>query len=153
MLEKNYYNVFFIAGKTLFISSLFLLWVYMCFQFSSVQSLSRVWLFATPWAVAHQSSLSITNSWNLLKLMSKESVMRSSHLIFCVPLSSCLQSFPASWSLPMSQFYASGGQSNWNFNFIISPSNEYSELISFRMDRLDILAVQGFYLDTVFFAL
>ena len=76
------------------------------FQFSSVQSLSRVQLFANPWTAVCQASLSITNFWSLLKLMSKESVMPSNHLILCVPLYSCLQSFPASWSFPMSQFYA-----------------------------------------------
>ena len=69
-------------------------------QFSSVQSLSRVRLFATPWTAAPQASLSITNSWSLLKLMSLEFVMPSNHLILCHPFSSCLQSFPASGSLP-----------------------------------------------------
>ena len=77
---------------------------------SSVQSLSRVWLFGTPWTAAHQAALSIINSWNLLKLMSIESVMPSNHLILCVPFLSCLQSFPASGSFPVSQFFASGGQ-------------------------------------------
>ena len=75
---------------------------------SSVQSLSRVQLFVTPWTAARQASFSITNSQNLLKLMSTELVMPSYHLI---PFSSCLQSFPASGSFPMSQFFASGGQS------------------------------------------
>ena len=75
-------------------------------QFSSVQSLSCVHLFATPWTAAHQASLSITNSQSLLKLMSIESVMPSNHLILCHPL----QSFPASASFQMSQFFASGGQ-------------------------------------------
>ena len=78
---------------------------------SSVQSLSRVQLFATPWIAARQVSLSITNSRSSPKLMSIESVMPSSHLILCHPLSSCLQSFPASGSFPMSQFFTSGGQS------------------------------------------
>ena len=80
-------------------------------QFSSVQSLSRVRLFVTPWTAAHQASLSITNSWSLLKLMSITSVMPSSHLIFCYPLLLLLQSFPASGSFQMSQFFESGGQS------------------------------------------
>ena len=80
-------------------------------QFHSVQSLSHVRLFATPWTAAHQASLSITNSRSLLKLKSIESVMPSSHLILCRPLPSCLQSFPASGSFPMSQFFASGCQS------------------------------------------
>ena len=77
----------------------------------SVQSLSRVQLFVNPWTAARQASLSITNSQSLLKLMSIESVMPSSPLILCHPLSSCLQSFPASGSFPMSQFFTSGGQS------------------------------------------
>ena len=80
-------------------------------MFSSVQLLSRVWLFATPLTAACQTSLSITNSWSLLKHMPIESVMPSNHLILCWPFSSHLQSFPASESFPMSQFFASGGQS------------------------------------------
>ena len=79
-------------------------------QFSSVQSLSRVWLLMTWWTAALQASLSITNSWRVLKLMSIESVIPSNHLILCRP-SSCLQSFPASGSFLMSQLFASGGQS------------------------------------------
>ena len=77
----------------------------------SVQSLSHVQLFVTPWTAARQASLSITNYRSLLKLMSIESVMPSNHLILCRPFSSCPQSFPASGSFPMSQFFASGGQS------------------------------------------
>ena len=73
--------------------------------------LSRVWLFVAPWTAARQDSLSITNSWSLLKLMSIELVMPSNHLILCPPFFSCLQSFSASASFPMSQFFASGGQS------------------------------------------
>ena len=80
-------------------------------QFSSVQSLSCVRLFATPGTTACQASLSITNSQSLPKLMSIESVMPSNHLISVVPFSSCPQSFPASGSFPMSQLFASGGQS------------------------------------------
>ena len=78
---------------------------------SSVQSLSRVQLFATPWIAARQASLSITNSWSLLKLMPIESVMPSSHLTSVVPFSSCPQSLPASGSFPMNQLFARGGQS------------------------------------------
>ena len=85
-----------------------------------------------------QASLSITNFQSLRKLMSIESVMPSNHLILCHPLSSHIQSFPASGSLPMSQFFASGGQS-----IDASAANEYSGLISFRMDWLDLRAVQG----------
>ena len=79
-------------------------------QFSSVQPLSHVQLFVTPWTAAHQASLSITNSWSLLKLLPIESVMTSNHLILCHPFFSRLQSFPASGSFPMSQLFASGGQ-------------------------------------------
>ena len=76
-----------------------------------VQLLSHVQLFATPWTVPHKASLSFTISWSLLKLMSFESVMPSNHLILCRPLSSCLQSFPASEYFPMSRLFASGGPS------------------------------------------
>ena len=79
-------------------------------QFSSVQSISRVWLFVTPWITARQASLSITNSRSLLKLMSIESMMPSSHLIFCHPLLLLPQSLPASGSFPMSQLFTWGGQ-------------------------------------------
>ena len=81
-------------------------------QLNSIQLLSHVWLFVTSWTAAHQASLSITNSWGLLKLMSIKSVMPSNHLIIlCVPFSSHLQSFPALESFLMSQFFTSGGQS------------------------------------------
>ena len=78
---------------------------------SSVRSVSHIWLFVTPWTAACQASLSVTNSWSLLKLMSIELVMPSNHLILCHPFSSRLQSFPASGSFLMSYFFASGGQS------------------------------------------
>ena len=110
--------------------------------FSLVQFLSRVWLSVTPWTAAHQASLSITNSWSLLKFMSVELVMPSNHLILCHLL------------LPPSIFSSIKVLSSvsvlhirwpkfWSFSFSISPSNEYSELISFRIDWLDLLAVQG----------
>ena len=83
----------------------------MLFQFSSVRSLSHVRLFATPWTAARQTSLSITNSWSLLKLWSIELVMPSNHLIICRPFSSHFPSFPASGSFQMSQFFTSGGHS------------------------------------------
>ena len=108
---------------------------------SSVQ-LSHVQLFATPWPAAHQASLSFINSWSFLKLMSIESVMPSNHLILCRPLSSHLQSFPASGSFQMNQFFTSGGQSI-SFSFSINPSNEYSGLISLKMDWFNLLAFQG----------
>ena len=108
---------------------------------SSFQSLSHVWLFVTPWTTAHQVSLSITNSQSLFKLMSAELGMPSNHLILCRPFS-CLQSFPASGSFPVSVLHIRWPK-YWSFSFSISPSNEYSGLISFRMDWLDLLAVQG----------
>ena len=108
--------------------------------FQSVQFLYRVRPLVTPWTAAHQASLSITNSRSLLKLMSITLVMPSNHSSSVIPFSSCLQSFPASGSFPMSWFFASGGQS---FSFNISLSNEYSGLISFRIDWLGFLAVQG----------
>ena len=148
---------------------------------SSVQSLSRVHLFATTWTAAYQASLSITNYWSLLKFMSIESVMPSNHLIFCCPL--LLPSmFPrirvfsflfyffnftilywfchiSTWirhrytcvphpepsSLPVHESVLRiRWPKCWSFSFSISPSNEYSGLISFRMDWLDLLAVKGF---------
>ena len=105
------------------------------------QSLSHVWLFVTLWTSACQASLSFIISWSLLKLMSIELVMPSNHSGLCHPFSSCLQSFPASGSFQMSQFFVSGGQSIGISAF--SPSNEYSALISFGVDWLDLLAVQG----------
>ena len=113
------------------------------FQFSSVQSFSHVWLFATPWTAALQASLSITNSWSLLKLMSIESMMPSTISSSVIPFSFHLQSLPATVCFPMSQFFTSGGQKYWSFSFSISPSIDYPRLISFRIDWLDLLAVQG----------
>ena len=109
---------------------------------SSVQLFSHVRLFGTPWTAACQASLSITNSRSLLKLMSIMSVMPSDRLILCHPLLLLPPIFPASGSFPRSQFFASWPK-YWNFSFSISPSSEYSRLISFWMDWLDLLAVQG----------
>ena len=95
----------------------------------------------TPWTVAHWASLCITSPRSLPKLVSIKSVMPSNHLILCVSFSR-LHSFQASGSFPMSQFFTSGGQNIGRFSFIISPSNEYSGLISFRMDWFEFLAVQ-----------
>ena len=112
-------------------------------QFSSVQLLSRVWLFVTSWTAAHQASLSITNSWSLLKLMSIESVMPSNHLILCRPLllwpSICprIRVFSNESVLPFRW------PKYWSFSFSISPTNEHPGLISFRMDWLNLLAIQG----------
>ena len=109
----------------------------------SVQSLSHVQLFATPWTAAHQASLSITNSWSLLKLMSIESVMPSSHLILCCLLLLLLSIFPSVRVFSSESVLCIRWTKYWSFSFSISSSNEYSELISFRMDWLDLLAVQG----------
>ena len=113
-------------------------------QFNSVQfsSLSRVRLFETPWAEASKASLSITNSWSLLKLTSIESVMPSNHLILCYPLLLPPSIFPWSGSFLVSVFWIRWPE-YWSFSFNISPSNEYSGLISFRMDWLELLAVQN----------
>ena len=109
--------------------------------FSSVQSLSRVWLFATPWTIAHQASLSITNSQNLPNTMSIESVMPSSHLILCRPLLLLPSIFPSIMVFANELALWIRWLKYWSFS--ISPSNERSGLISFRMDWLDLLAVQG----------
>ena len=112
------------------------------YQFRSVQLLSRVRLFATPCTAARQASLSITNSRSSLRLVSIESVMPSSHLILCRPL------LPPS-ILPSIRVFPNESALHirwpkyWSFSFSISPSNEHSGLISFRMDWLDLLAVQG----------
>ena len=112
-------------------------------QFRSFQSLSRVWLFATPWTAARQASLSITNSWILLKLMSIESVMPSNHLILCHPLLLLPSIFPSIRVFSNESVLRVRWPKYWSFSFSISPSNEYSGLICFRMDWLDLLAVQG----------
>ena len=111
--------------------------------FSSIQSLSCVQLFASPWIAACQASLSTTNSWSLLKLMSIESVMPSNHLILCRPLLLPSSIFPSNGVFSNQSVLRFRGPKYWSFSFSISPSNEYSQLISFRMDWLDLLAVQG----------
>ena len=111
--------------------------------FSSVQSLSHVWLFETPWIAARQASLSITNSWSSLRLTSIKSVMPSSHLILCHPLlllppiPPCIRVFSNESTLCLRW------PKYWSFSFSIIPSKEIPGLISFRMDWLDLLAVQG----------
>ena len=112
-------------------------------QFSSVQSLSRVKLFGTPWTAACQASLSITNSWSLLKLLSIQSVIPSNHLILCYPLLLPPSIFPSIRVFSNESALPIRWPKYWSFSFSISPSNEYSGLISFRMDWLDLLAVQG----------
>ena len=112
-------------------------------QFSSVQSLSRVWLFAASWTAACLVSLSITNSQSLLKLMSIESVMPSNHLILCHPLLLPPSIFPSIRLFSNESTLCIRWPKYWSFSFSISPSNEHLGLIPFRMDWLDLFAVQG----------
>ena len=112
-------------------------------QFSSVQSLSCIRLFATSWTVARQASLSITNSWSLLRLMSIESVMPSYHLILCHPLLLPPSIFPNIRVFSSEAVIHIRWPKYWSFSFSISPSKDYSGLISFRVVWLDLLAVQG----------
>ena len=110
---------------------------------SSVQLLSHVWLFVTPWIAALQASLSITNSRSSLRLMCIESVMPSSHLIFCRPLLLLPPIPPSIRVFPNESTLCMRWPKFWSFSFSISPSKEIPRLISFRMDWLDLLAVQG----------
>ena len=112
-------------------------------HFSLVQSLSRVQLFVTPWTTARQASLSFTIFQSLLKLMSIESVMSSNRLILCHPLLLLLSIFPSIRVFLNESALRIRWPKYWSFSFSISPSNEYSEVISFRMDWLDLLDVQG----------
>ena len=113
------------------------------YWFSSVQSLSRVQLFVTLWTAARQASLSITNSQSLLKLMSIESVMPSNHLILCHPLLLLPPIPPSIRVFSNESTLRMRWPKYWSFSFSISPSNEHPGLISFRLDWLDLLAVQG----------
>ena len=118
-------------------------WSQRLLPFSSVQLLSCVWLFATPWTAARQASLSITNSRSSLKLMSIESVMPSNHFTLCCPLLLPHSICPSIRVFPNESVLHIRWPKYWSFSFSISPSNEYSGLISFKMDWLDLLAVQG----------
>ena len=113
------------------------------YNFSSVQSLSHVWLFATPWTAARQASLSVTSSWSLPKFMSIESVMPSNHPILCCPLLLLPSIFPSIRVFSNESTLHIRWPKYWSFSFNISPSNEHPGLSSFRMDWLDLLAVQG----------
>ena len=117
--------------------------MYQPLQFSSVQSLGHDQLFPTPGNAAGQAFLFITNSWNLLKLMSIQSVMPSNHFILCCPLLLLLSIFPSIRVFSYESALLIRWPKYWSFSFSISPSNEYSGLLSFRMDWLDLLAVQG----------
>ena len=112
-------------------------------MFSSVQSFTHVRLSATPWTIAHQASLSITNSWSLPKPMSIDSVMPSNHLILCHPLLLLPSIFPSIRVFLNESALHIKWPKYWSFSFSISSSSEYSELISFRIDWFDVLAVQG----------
>ena len=118
-------------------------YIYKFATFSSVQSLSCVWLFVTPWTAAHQASLSITNSQSPPKPMSIELVMPFNHLIFCHLLILLPSIFPSIRVFSNESTFHIRWPKYWSFSFNISPSNEYPGLISFRMDWLDLLAVQG----------
>ena len=110
-------------------------------QFSSVTQLCLT--LCDPWTAAHQAFLSIINSWSLFKIMSMESVMRSNHLILCHPILLLPSIFPSIRGFSNESALRIMWPKNWSFSFSISPSNEYSGLISFRMDRFGLLAVQG----------
>ena len=118
-------------------------WQHFSIQFNSVQLLSRVGLFATPWIAAHKASLSITNSLSLLKLMSIESLMPSSHLILCCSLLLLPSIFPSIRVFSNESALHIRWPKYWSFSFSISPSNEHPGLISFRIDWLCLLAVHG----------
>ena len=128
-------------GNT-FNQCIFLFSYFMC-SVQSVQLLSHVWIFATPWITARQASLSITNSWSSLGLMSIESVMPSSHLIFCRPLLLLPPIPPSIRVFSNESTLRMRCPKYWRFSFSISPSKEHPGLISFRMDWLEPLVVQG----------
>ena len=122
---------------------LWCVYIYVHVCISVVQSFSCVQLFATPWTAGHQSTLSFTISWSLLKLMSTESMMLSNHLILSRPLLLLPLIFRSIRVFSVSQLFVSSGPKYWSFNFSISPSNEHSGLICLRIDWFDLLAVQG----------
>ena len=132
-MDSNFYT---------FSPPLFVFW-FSDIQFSSVQSLSHFWLFATPWIAVHRASLSITNSRSSLKLTSIESVMPSSHLILCRPLLLLPPIPPSIRVFPNESTFCMRWPKYWSFSFSIIPSKEHLKLICFRMDWLDFLAVQG----------
>ena len=119
-------------GKIVIISS----------KITSVQSFNCVWLFVTPWTAAHQASLSTTNSWSLLRLMSIELMMPSIHLTLCCPLFLLPSVFPSIRVFSNESLLCIRCPKYWSFSFSISPFNEYSGLISFRMDWFDLTVVQ-----------
>ena len=132
-----------ISNILFFIYNISIVFLNQRLQFSSVQSLSRVWLFATPWIAAREASLSITSSRSSLRLTSIESVMPSSHLILCRPLLLLPQIPPSIRVFSCESTLRTRWPKYWSFSFSIMPSKEISGLIYFRMDWLDLLAVQG----------
>ena len=143
-------NVFTLSSEFLFLClkavtliHTFILTSEVSVQFSSVQSLSHVWLFATPWITACQASLSITSSRSSVRLMSIESVMLSSHLILCCPLLLLPPIPPSIRVFSNDSTLHKRWPKYWSFSFSISPSNEHPGLISFRTDWLDLFGVQG----------
>ena len=138
LISQAYYSKMNTHNLFLFIFILLLSFIY-----SSVQSLSRVRLFATPWSAAHQASLSSTNSRSLLKLISIELVMPFNHLILCHPILCLPAIFPSIRVFSNESVLRIRWPNYWSFSFSISPSNEHPGLISFRMDWLNPLAVQG----------
>ena len=126
-----------------FLLAMFYRICYLTPQFSSVQSFIHVRLFVTPWTAGCQASLSITNSQSLPKLMSIKLVMPSNHLILCHPLFLLSSIFPSIRIFSNESALRISWPKNWSFSFNISPSSEHPRLISFRMDWLDLLAVQG----------
>ena len=117
--------------------------MFQMYSVSSVQSVSHVQLFATPWTAARQASLSITNSWSFLKLMSIKSVMPSNYLIICRPILLPPSILPSIRVFSNESVLRIRWTKYWSFSFSISPANEYSGLISFRINWFDLLAVQG----------
>ena len=113
------------------------------YPLKSIQSLSYIWLFVTPWSAACQASLSITKSWSLLKLMPSQLVMPSNPLVLCCPLLLLPSIFPSTRVFSNQSVLCIRQPNYWSFSFSISPSNEYLGLISFRIDWLDLFAVQG----------
>ena len=136
--NASIWQIFYVGCVSITVNTLFV-----GLTFRSVQSLSRVQIFATPRTAARQASLTITNSWSLLKPMSIESVMPSNHLILCRPLLLLPSIFPSIRVLSNELALLIRWPKYWSFSFSISPSNEYSGLISFRMGWLDVLAIQG----------
>ena len=135
--EKRKFNTLWIYCSNSFILQIFIEWLV------AVQSLRHVRLFATPWTAARQASLSFTISWSLFKLMSIELVMPSNHLLFCHSLLLLPSIFPSIRVFSNESAFCLRWPKYWSFSFSISLFNEYSGLISFRTDWLDLLAVQG----------